>query len=572
MSSYLKTLPLATQAWCACVAVLLAWHQFQARKPREATLTLGPYRAAAVAGLGLGLLGSLSTAIMAGRASSPGAEDAKRTRLVQASADEGSKSNAIVPDEQNSLARKVLDRISPDAQFVLLGEASHGTHDFYQMRADITQLLVKERGFSAVVVEADFPDAFRANLYARGLSKDATADQALGEFKRFPTWMWRNTVMLDFLDRLRKHNAAIPPDGRRQHGVGFYGMDVYSLHSSAAKVIEYLEKVDPDAAATARSRYRCFDKFGADTMAVSDKEVLRGHTGLQLTRASQLFSFEEVHPSPLQYAYAVGVGRAPSCAEAAVAVLTDVMRRVGRHADEVDGVLGEELAFQARCNASVVKGAELYYRSMFFGDELTWNLRDRHFLSTVQAVEEHLAQRGVEHPKLVLWAHNSHLGDARATDMGQRRGELNIGQLMRETYGPDKVVSIGFTTHTGTVAAADEWDSPVQLKAVRPSMAGSYEAVLHSAGLPRFALDLRGGPEELREALAGPMLERAIGVIYRPSTERQSHYFYCELPRQFDMVIHLDRTQALRPLELTGAWETEREAREDAPETYPYGL
>lgn len=252
-------------------------------------------------------------------------------------------------------------------------------------------------------------------------------------------------------------------------------------------------------------------------------------------------------------------------------MLAEVRRRTAAFPDELNGELGEELAFQARCNADVVAGAEAYYRQMFFGDELTWNLRDQHFLRTVQAVEHHLSRR-VDHPKLVLWAHNSHLGDARATDMGQRRGELNVGQLMRETYGEDKVVNVGFTTHTGSVAAVDEWESPVQLKQVRQSMPGSYEHLFHAVGFPRFAVDLKGGSPELWEALEGPMLERAIGVIYRPRTERQSHYFYCNLPKQFDLVVHLDHTKALHPLEVSGPWESDWEAREDAPDTYPSGM
>jgi erythromycin esterase-like protein len=386
-----------------------------------------------------------------------------------------------------------------------------------------------------VVVEADFPDAFRLNLWVRGLSQDGSPEAALADFVRFPTWMWRNTVVVEFAEWLRQFNSSLPPERRQHSSCGFYGMDVYSLHSSAAKVVEYLERADPEAARRAKSRYACFDSFGADTMA---------------------------------YAYAVGVGGATSCADAAVSILKEVVRNASEYGEALDGEKGQELAFAAQCNAAVVSGAEQYYRNMFFGDELTWNIRDSHFLDTVQAIRQHLSRRrpADDPPRLVLWAHNSHLGDARATDMGQRRGEHNIGQLCREAFGLKKVYNIGFTTHTGTVSAADDWDTPVQCKQVRKSMPGSYEHLFHKAGMPEFALDLRGGSQDLQAALQGPLLERAIGVIYRPRTERQSHYFYCELPQQFDAIIHIDSTAALHPLEKTGRWETDWRAREDMPE------
>ncbi|KAL4422753.1 hypothetical protein ABPG75_008950 [Micractinium tetrahymenae] len=444
------------------------------------------------------------------------------------------KDNALLPRPGEPLERALLQRIPAEAEVVMVGEASHGTDDFYRMRAEITKLLIRERGFNAVVVEADFPDAFRVNLYVRGMSEDKSADEALSNFERFPTWMWRNNVMLDFVDWLRRHNQG-QEQGR---ACAFYGMDVYSLHSSAAHVVDFLQGADPDAAQRARSRYRCFDRFGADSMA---------------------------------YAYGVGVGGQPSCADAAVSTLREMLQKAGSYGERMDGAKGAELAFAAQCNAAVVKGAEMYYRNMFFGDELTWNLRDTHFLETVKAVREHLGRSAAQPPRLVLWAHNSHLGDASATDMGKHRGEINVGQLVRDHLGMRKAFNIGFTTHTGSVAAADEWDSPVQLKAVRKSLPASYEHLFHKAGMPEFALDMRGGPQDLRDALEGPRLERAIGVIYRPRTERQSHYFYASLPRQFDAVIHLDETEALTPLEATGRWETDWEAREDAPETYPTG-
>ncbi|EFN51233.1 hypothetical protein CHLNCDRAFT_141245 [Chlorella variabilis] len=253
------------------------------------------------------------------------------------------KNSAILPGPGRPLERCLLDRIPADAQYVLIGEASHGTEEFYSMRAELTKMLIQERGFNAVVVEADFPPAFRANM------------------------MWRNTVVTRFVDWLRQHNAQIPQEQRYAQGAGFYGLDLYSLHESAAKVVEFLSGVDQDAAIRAKARFQCFDRYGADTMA---------------------------------YAYAVGVGGAPSCANAALSVLKEVGRKAD--AQKLDGEYGEEAAFAARCNAAVVKGAEGYYRNLFFGEELTWNLRDAHFLETVKALDSHLSRR-VEMPKLVLW-------------------------------------------------------------------------------------------------------------------------------------------------------------------------
>lgn len=447
--------------------------------------------------------------------------------------------HAILADDARPLTRAVFEAIDADARFVLIGEASHGTHDFYRHRAEVTRMLIEERGFNAVVAEADFPDAFRVNMYVRGMGTDRSADEALGDFKRFPTWMWRNSVMLEFVEGLRRHNIAIPADDRGRAGVGFYGMDMYSLHASMAKVVQYLDTTDPELAKKVRERYKCFDRFGADAMA---------------------------------YAHAVGVGGARPCTEGALATLRDVSARAAGYIEAMDGWAAQEGALQAKANAAVVANAESYYRQMMFGDELTWNIRDRAFLSTVEMLVDHLGCR-VPKPKLVLWAHNSHLGDARATDMGQRRGEVNIGQLMRELYGHAAVVNVGFTTYTGSVSAADEWDSHVLHQNVRPGMPGSYEALLHRVGHPQFLLDFRHGAPELRSALEGPMLERAIGVIYRPRTERHSHYFHCSLPRQFDLLVHLDTTRALVPLEPpSGCWEESVEAREDAPETWPFAV
>jgi erythromycin esterase-like protein len=412
------------------------------------------------------------------------------------------------------------------ASLVLLGEASHGTHDFYRARAEITKRLILEKGFTAVAVEADWPDAYRVNRYVRGRSDDPDADTALSGFQRFPTWMWRNTVVLEFVEWLREHNRRQSSEPAR---VGFYGLDLYSLHASIGAVLAYLEKVDPEAARRARFRYSCFDHYGEDVQA---------------------------------YGFASSFDLSRSCEDEVVEQLVELNRRASEYARR-DGRVAEDELFTAEQNARLVKNAERYYRSMFLGRVESWNLRDRHMAETLESVLEHLAGAGAA-PKAAVWAHNSHLGDARATQMGAR-GELNVGQLVRERHGQDAVL-VGFTTHSGTVTAASDWDRPAERKRVRPSLEGSYERLFHEAGPERFFLPLRG-EARLAHALRGPLLERAIGVIYLPASERQSHYFDARLAEQFDAVLHLDETSALEPLELTAGWQGG-----EAPETFPTGV
>jgi erythromycin esterase-like protein len=419
-----------------------------------------------------------------------------------------------------------LMRLIGDARVVLLGEASHGTHEFYQERARITARLIEEKGFTAVAVEADWPDALRVDRYVRGRSEDEFATEALADFKRFPTWMWRNTDVAEFLDWMRERNDALPEGASK---AGFYGLDLYSLRASMESVLRYLEQVDPAAARQARERYACFDHFGEDTQV---------------------------------YGFATSMGLSKSCEEEVVHQLVELQRHAIERARR--GGREEEEAFYAEQNARVVMNAEAYYRSMFVQEVSSWNLRDRHMAETIEQLVAYLERRG-ERAKIVVWAHNSHVGDARAAERAQR-GELNVGQLVRERYGRDAVL-IGFTTHHGTVTAASDWDAPAERKRVRPALPGSYETLFHETQVPRFLLALRERQDDATESLREAELERAIGVIYRPETERASHYFYARLPEQFDAILHFDETRAVEPLERTAEW-----VAGEVPETYPFAV
>ncbi|HYP41965.1 MAG TPA: erythromycin esterase family protein [Chloroflexia bacterium] len=418
-----------------------------------------------------------------------------------------------------------LMEMAGDARFVLIGEASHGTHEFYSERARITKRLITEKGFTAVAVEADWPDAYRINRYVRGMSDGATAIEALSGFTRFPMWMWRNADVLDFIGWLRDHNDNLP-EGTQ--AAGFYGLDLYSLNASIEAVLNYLDKVDPEAARRARFRYGCFEDFGEDTQA---------------------------------YGYAANFGLAQPCSDEVVNQLIELQKRAGEYANR-DGQVADDEFFYAEQNALLVKSAEEYYRTMFDSRVSSWNLRDRHMADTLNSLVAHLERQGGK-AKVVIWAHNSHLGDARATQMGEV-GELNIGQLVREKYGRE-VVLVGFSTYTGTVTAASDWGDPPERKRVRPGMPGSYEELFHDVGLPRFMVLLRDS-SDIAHALRQPRLQRAIGVIYRPQTERLSHYFQARLSDQFDVMIHIDETRALEPLDRNATWE-----QGEVPETFPTG-
>lgn len=416
--------------------------------------------------------------------------------------------------------RPLLNDIG-DARLVLIGEATHGTHEFYRERARITEQLIMEKGFNAVAVEADWPDSYEVNRFVRSLSKAVSAHEALAVFKRFPTWMWRNLDVVNFITWLRNYNDERPEPDK----VGFYGLDLYSLYGSINAVIHYLDKIDPEAAQKAKQRYACFDRFDKDLQ---------------------------------DYGFLSAYGLEDSCEDDVVNQLVALRQHAWDYVHR-DSQQGEEAFFNAEMNARLAKNAERYYRSMFKGRVNSWNLRDTHIFETLMSLVDYLSHHTTA--KIVVWAHNSHIGDASATEMGSA-GELNIGQLVRQRF-QDMAYLIGFSTYTGSVTAASNWDSPAERKQVRNGLPESYEHLFHEVGIPNYLLLLRGN-ELLGNALNKPRLERAIGVIYAPRTERQSHYFHCSISKQFDAVIYLDETHAVEPMERNPQWE-----RGEVPETFP---
>jgi protein-L-isoaspartate(D-aspartate) O-methyltransferase len=407
----------------------------------------------------------------------------------------------------------LMDRIG-SARIVLLGEATHGTSEFYQMRERITRDLIIKKGFRFVAIEADWPDAARVDHYVRNFQYPPSEWTA---FARFPTWMWRNTEVHDFVSWLRKHNGTV----ERNERVAFHGLDLYSLYDSIRSVLNYLDEVDPDSARVARERYGCLTPWQRD---------------------------------PATYGHAALTGSYPACELHVVRALTDLLAKRQAYAEH-DG----ERFLDAEQNARLVANAERYYRIMYYGSRASWNLRDSHMFATLKNL---LAFHGPD-SKAIIWAHNSHVGNAKATEMAAR-GEHNLGQLCRKAFGVQAYL-VGFGTHGGTVAAASEWDGPMEIKTVRPALSKSYEQMCHATGLARFTLGLGG-----RDDLCGPAglgkerLERAIGVIYRPETERASHYFRASLPQQFDEYIWFDNTRAVTPLETAMI--------KGLPDTYPFGV
>lgn len=451
--------------------------------------------------------------------------DLGRVRFVPLVGEQGW-ADQITPDQDARLVRKIRDSAEPfesieqfdskrwlervgDARVALLGEMSHGTSEFYSMRARLTRELIEKKGFNLVAVEADWPDARLLDDFVQGRSSDL---KAWRQESRFPRWMWRNQELLDFVLWLRDYNRS------RSSKVGFYGLDLYSLQASIRSVLEFLEERFPQAAELARHRYACLTPWQADPAAY-------GHA--VLTKA-----YKKCEPAVVER------------------LLVELSKTTTR-------LNGKNAYLNALMNSRVVSNAEHYYRLMYYGSAESWNLRDRHMFEVLQSLLE-----GAPGSRAVVWEHNSHLGDARATEMSMR-GEHNVGQLTRQAWG-DRVYSVGFGTHTGKVAAATRWGGEMEIKQVRPSHERSFERLFHDTGLKRFALPLRHASADLRKQLSHPRLERAIGVIYSPQTELTSHYFHADLSRQFDEYVWFDQTNPVTPLT-----ETEELG---APDTYPFGL
>jgi erythromycin esterase-like protein len=421
-----------------------------------------------------------------------------------------------LPEVGEAEFARAFDRFG-DARVVLLGESSHGTSEFYRARADITRWLIEQRGFTVVALEADWPDARVLDAHVRGRPAPVGAGQA---FRRFPTWMWRNREFERFLGWMKTHNAG---RGTRPRA-GIYGLDLYNLSASMRAVIDYLDRTDPAAAEVARRRYGCLTPWADEPAAYGKVALTSGYA---------------------------------RCEKPVTAMLVDLLARQAKD-------LTDEGLLDAAQNARLVRDAEAYYRAMYYGGAEGWNLRDTHMFETLDAI---LAAKGQD-AKAVVWAHNSHIGDARATEMGVIREELNLGQLARQAWGREAAL-IGFGAHGGTVACASDWDAPMEVKRINPSLADSWEALSHAARTPRYLLDLRPGRnEDVRKHLAEPRLERFIGVVYRPESERWSHYVDCKLSQQFDAWVWLDETSAVtptpaapRPMHGTGV-----------EETWPFGL
>jgi protein-L-isoaspartate(D-aspartate) O-methyltransferase len=418
-----------------------------------------------------------------------------------------------LPDSDDPDFGTLFDRFA-EKQIVLLGEASHGTSEFYRARAAITRRLIEQHGFSIVAVEADWPDAAAIDRHVRHLPHRAGEQP----FQRFPTWMWRNTEVAAFVEWLRSYNADVDKPQR----AGFYGLDIYNMAASIASVLAYLDETDPEAAAVARERYGCLTPWQRE---------------------------------PSTYGRAVLTAGYRKCEEAVVAQLRNLLGQRLRYEEQ-----DEDSFLDAAQNARLIASAERYYRIMYYGGAESWNLRDSHMFETLKNV---VAARGPK-ARAVVWAHNSHIGDARHTEMGAVRDELNIGQLCREHFGAENVALIGMGTHSGTVAAASDWDGDMEVKRVNPSRPDSYERQFHDAGMPRLLLDMTRDSAAAR-GLKRQRLERFIGVIYRPETELMSHYADASLPQQFDAFLWFDETTAVTPL-------GREHARPGLPDTWPFGL
>jgi erythromycin esterase-like protein len=411
----------------------------------------------------------------------------------------------------------LLEQIG-DARYVLIGEASHGTSDFYRWRAELSKRLIVERGFSFVAVEGDWPDCYRVNRWVKSYPDSGhSAYDVLHAFERWPTWMWANHEVMDFVTWLREYNAPRPFDSQ----AGFYGLDVYSLYESMEEVVRYLEEIDPAAASVARRAYSCFEPYYDDVQ--------------EYARATALVP--------------------TSCEDEAVSILATLRQKAPEYSAD-----GREAYFNAEQNALVARGAELYYRTMVRGGPGSWNVRDHHMVDTF----ERLMRFHGPLARGIVWEHNTHVGDARFTDMA-RAGMVNVGQLVRQRHGNEGVVLVGFGSYHGTVIAAEEWGSPMQRLRVPNARDDSYEGAMHRSGVPQFLLVFDGSDDGGIAGLDTVRGHRAIGVVYEPAHERWGNYVPTLLPRRYDSFIFLDHTDALDPLHMpvrvTG----------EPPETYPSG-
>jgi erythromycin esterase-like protein len=446
---------------------------------------------------------------------------AKANRPLRAAA-EGA---AGLTDAVRALARPLrtprdldplMERIGA-ARFVLLGEASHGTAEYYTWRADLSRRLILEKGFSFLAVEGDWPDCYRVNRYVKGLpDSGASVREVLHAFTRWPTWMWANEEVVELVEWLRRHNEGLP-GGQK---VGFYGLDVYSLWDSLYAILTYLHRVDPSALPAAWKAFRCFELYGEDVR--------------EYARATRFV------PN--------------SCEQEVVALLRELRARTPQHRAD-----GREAYFEAEQNAFVLKNAEAYYRAMIGGGPESWNVRDHHMADTLDRLMRHHGPSA----RAIVWEHNTHIGDGRFTDMADE-GMVNVGQLTRERHAGEGVLLVGFGSYRGSVIAGTSWDAPMRRMRVPPGRAGSWESIMHQAGPDDKLLLFDAG------AGTGPILERrghrAIGVVYHPEYEHFGNYVPTVLPRRYDAFLYLDRTEALHPL------HDVRPDHEEVPETYPSGV
>ncbi len=425
------------------------------------------------------------------------------------------KNKAIYFDEK--AYENILNEIG-NAQIVLLGEATHGTKEFYEMRAEISKKLITEKNFNAITIEGDWPDAYQINNF---ITDDNFSDpkESLSVFNRFPTWMWQNTEILKLIIWLKDFNKE------KKEKINFFGLDLYSMYKSVDVIISYLEKVDAKAADEAKYYYSCFEQFRRD---------------------------------PQAYGYYVFSQLSESCQNEVIQELKNLENLQWKLIKEKK--ISQDDSFYLMQNAKVVKNSEIYYRSLYINEVNNWNLRDSHMMETLEEIIKYYNKKGIKKPKIIVWAHNSHIGNSAFTQMSLQE-EFNIGQLVKEKFNNNSF-SLGFTTYNGTVSAASNWDNPVERKIIRNALPESYEFLFHQIGIANFLLILNE-----KNLIPKNLLERAIGVVYMPQTERMSHYFYADLENQFDAVIHCDKTTALEPLEKTSKW-----IDGEVPETYPSGL